>query len=228
MQRQPVTLPPLVERQEPPCWTLPPSLLQVQSRAELQDGESLFQWLIAPVDVTTFDDDIEEQRPLLVTREHNRTYFDGLFSKAGAWQRRKLAKRVYRLPHCSRIGLYRSTPHCCVHASCIALGSFGGRLCRKQCSTARPEQTPPAPAEIDRLLRAGQLQYQYNIDVVAYKDEKRQNYNYNGKQPPEVDGASWSGSRVVTLVVGRKGQVGVSWGGKKVLRFEVCCVRVVQ
>ena len=58
-------------------------MLQVQGQEQIADGEGLFQWLISPVDVETFDEAIEELQPLLVSRPHNRQYFKGLFSKAG-------------------------------------------------------------------------------------------------------------------------------------------------
>ena len=67
---------------------LPLPACQVVGQGELEDGESLFQWLMSPVDVETFYDAIHEDEPLLVTRPNNRTYFDGLFSKAG--ERRRL------------------------------------------------------------------------------------------------------------------------------------------
>jgi hypothetical protein len=59
--------------------------LQVVGQADLEDGESLFQWLMSPVDVETFYDAIHEDEPLLVTRPNNRAYFEGLFSKTGEW-----------------------------------------------------------------------------------------------------------------------------------------------
>lgn len=50
-------------------------------------------------------------------------------------------------------------------------------------------------ADIDRLLRAGKLQYQLNIDVVSYsKTGTRQNFNYNGSEEP-AGGEAGTGRR---------------------------------
>jgi hypothetical protein len=94
--------------------------LQVQPQEEIADGEALFQWLVSPVDVETFEEAIEEQQPLLVSRPSNRHYFGGLLSKAGTrWRGQSFAMaaaghplcRVLLLGVCLRLaGLARQVP----------------------------------------------------------------------------------------------------------------------
>lgn len=118
---------------------------QAVDQVGIVGGEALFQWLVAPVDLETFQEAIWEQEPLLVRRTLNRGYYGGLFSKA----------------------------------------------------------------EIDRLMREQGLQYQFNLDVVRYRNadepgdeedehggpapagaaRQRQNFNYNGEKEPTDEGA---------------------------------------
>ncbi|KAL4857945.1 putative anion transporter 6 [Chlorella vulgaris] len=45
-------------------------------------GEAEFQWMLLPVETETFFEAIQDEEPLLISRPNNRTYFDGLFSRA--------------------------------------------------------------------------------------------------------------------------------------------------
>ena len=57
--------------------------------AEAGNAEELMQWLIAPVPLDAFMRDMWERRPVYVSRNAHKGYFDGLLSKddIDAWLR---------------------------------------------------------------------------------------------------------------------------------------------
>lgn len=76
-------------------------------------------------------------------------------------------------------------------------------LRRRQCST--DAQQPPRPTapdkrpdprletEIDRLLKTGNMQYRFNVDVTSFSaaGRKRVNHNFNGDAEPEEEAGGW-------------------------------------
>lgn len=58
-----------------------PSDIDPQDYRDIQDPEELMQWLVGPVELSSFFESVLEQQPAVISRPNNRDYYAGLLSR---------------------------------------------------------------------------------------------------------------------------------------------------